>query len=149
MSAKADMSASSFGASLDVARPSAVTVALGGRHGSCLCCVIMSGGAGHRLGWLPVFLLAAFCVLAPGSGAAWPATGGGHGGGHVGGSFRRGREGGRFGGRPVPRVHRGPGVFIFPYYGYDPYYPDYPYAAYCDEYSPYYTPQYCYWDDGP
>jgi hypothetical protein len=30
MSAKADMSASSFGASLDVARPSAVPVALGG-----------------------------------------------------------------------------------------------------------------------
>ena len=62
--------------------------------------------------------------------------------------------GGGFGGRPVPHVHGGPRVFVFPYfydpyYWYDPYYPGYPYAAYCDPYSPSYAPQYCYWDDGP
>jgi hypothetical protein len=33
--------------------------------------------------------------------------------------------------------------FDDPYYGYDPYYPGYPYDAYCDPYSPYYAPQYC------
>src|SRR2546425_8608560 len=128
MSAIADMSSSSFGiasgtrgASLDVRGPSDL---LGGRHGSCLWCVIMSGAARHRDGWLPVFLLAAFFVLTLGSGVASPAVGGGHvgghgggfagvghpggghpggfgGGGHPGGSFPRGREfgGGRFGGR--------------------------------------------------
>jgi len=63
-----------------------------------------------------------------------------------GGSFRGGREfgGGRFGGRPF---HRGPRVFVFPYF-YDPYYGYDPYAAYCDPYAPSYAPQYCYWD-GP
>src|SRR6184192_359784 len=86
----------------------------------------MSGAARHRDGWLPVLVLAAFFVLALGSGAAWPAVVGGHAGGHVsgfaGGGQRgegvpRGREfgGGRFGGGPVPHVHRGPRVFVFPY----------------------------------
>src|SRR5437867_6580819 len=160
MSAIADMSSSSFGlasrtlvASLDVTGPSDL---LGGRHGSCLWCVIMSGAARHRDRWLPL-LLAAFFVITLGSGAAWPAMGGGHGGGHgggfggghPGGSFRGGREfgGGRFGGRPFPHGHRGPGVFVFPYF-YDPYYGYDPYAAYCDPYAPSYAPQYCYWD-GP
>jgi hypothetical protein len=151
--------------SLDLTGPSAVPVALGGRHGSCLCCLIMSGSARHRDAWLPVFLLAAFFVLTLGSGAAWSAVGGGHAGGHaggfasgghLGGGFPRGRDfgGGRFAGRPVPHVHGGPGVFVFPYfydpyYGYYPYYPGYPYAAYCHPYSPAYAPQYCYWDEGP
>ena len=106
---------------------------------------------------MPKLLLAAFFVITLGSGAAWPAMGGGHGGGHgggfggghPGGSFRGGREfgGGRFGGRPFPHGHRGPGVFVFPYF-YDPYYGYDPYAAYCDPYAPSYAPQYCYWD-GP
>ena len=160
MSATADMSSSSFGiasgtrgASLDVTGPSDL---LGGRHGSCLWCVIMSGAARHRDRWLPL-LLAAFFVITLGSGAAWPAMGGGHGGGHgggfggghPGGSFRGGREfgGGRFGGRSFPHGHRGPRVFVFPYF-YDPYYGYDPYAAYCDPYAPSYAPQYCYWD-GP
>jgi len=160
MSAIADMSSSSFGiasgtrvASLDVTGPSDL---LGGRHGSCLWCVIMSGAARHQDRWLPL-LLAAFFVITLGSGAAWPAMGGGHGGGHgggfggghPGGSFRGGREfgGGRFGGRPFPHGHRGPEVFVFPYF-YDPYYGYDPYAAYCDPYAPSYAPQYCYWD-GP
>src|SRR5438876_7151364 len=127
MSATADMSSSSFGiasgtrgASLDLRGPSDP---VGGRHGSCLSCVIMSGAARHRDRWLP-FLLAAFFVITLGSGAAWPAMGGGHGGGHgggfggghPGGSFRGGREfgGGRFGGRPFPHGHRGPGCSVFP-----------------------------------
>ena len=161
MSAIADMSSSSSfgiasgtrGASLDVTGPSDL---LGGRHGSCLWCVIMSGAARHRDRWLPL-LLAALFVITLGSGAAWPAMGGGHGGGHgggfggghPGGSFRGGREfgGGRFGGRPFPHGHRGSGVFVFPYF-YDPYYGYDPYAAYCDPYAPSYAPQYCYWD-GP
>src|SRR5881396_2678080 len=150
MSAIADMSSSSFGiasgtrgASLDVRGPSDL---LGGRHGSCLWCVIMSGAARHRDRWLPL-LLAAFFVLTLGSGAAWPAMGGGHGGGfsggghgggfgdggHGGGSFPRGREfGGRgFGGRPVPHErdhshdHDRRPFFVFPYF-YDPYYGYYP-----------------------
>jgi hypothetical protein len=128
----------------------------------------MSGTARHRDGWLRVLLLAAFLVLAPGSGAAWSAIGGGHGGGFSGGghggAFPRGRDfgGGRFGGRPVPHAHDHDHdrhvrpFFVFPYfydpyYGYYPYYPDYPgnpYDTYCDPYSPYYAPQYCYWD-GP
>src|SRR5438270_11016846 len=120
MSAIADMSSSSFGiasgtrgASLDVTGPSDL---LGGRHGSCLWCVIMSGAARHRDRWLPL-LLAAFFVITLGSGAAWPAMGGGHGGGHGGGfggghpvgSFRGGREFGAapsVGGRSPP----GPGA---------------------------------------
>jgi len=161
MSATADMSSSSFGiasgtrgASLEVRGSSDL---LGGRHGSCLWCVIMSGAARHRDRWLPVLLLAAFFVITLGSGAAWPAMGGGHGGGHgggfggghPGGSFPGGRGfgGGRFGGRSFPHGHRGPRVFVFPY-SYDPYYGYDPYAAYCDPYSPSYAPQYCYWD-GP
>jgi hypothetical protein len=146
------------------------------RHGSCLWRVIMSGARGGT-GWLPVVLLAAFIVTV-GSGAGWPAVGGSHagghaggfgggghpgggrpggfdGGGHGGGSFSRGREfgGSRFGGRTFPHEHGGARVFVFPYsyypdYGYGPYDPGYPYAAYCDPYSPYYAPQYCYWD-GP
>jgi len=127
----------------------------------------MSGSARHRDSWLPALLLAAFLVFALGSGAAWPAIGGGRGGGFSGGghggrTFPRGREFGRggFGGRPVPHEHdhdhNGRPFFVFPYfydpyYGYDPYYPyypGYPYDAYCDPYSPYYAPQYCYWD-GP
>jgi len=136
----------------------------GGGHGYCLWCVIMSSTTRHRDGCLPVFLVVAFLVLMLGSGAAWPATGGGHGGGslgggHGGGGFPRGREfgGGGFGGRPVPHEHDhhhdGRPFFVFPYfydpyYGYDPYYPGYPYDAYCDPYSPDYAPQYCYWD-GP
>jgi hypothetical protein len=109
-------------------------------------------------GKLPVALLVAVFVLALGSGAAWAAVGGGHAGGHAGGfgggrpggSFSRGRE---FGGdrHEHEHEHGGPRVFLFPYfydpyYGYDPYYPGYPYAAYCDPYSAYYAPQYCYWD---
>src|SRR5881396_4061392 len=139
MSAIADMSSSSFGiasgtrgASLDVRGPSDL---LGGRHGSCLWCVIMSGAARHRDRWLPL-LLAAFLVLTLGSGAAWPAMGGGHGGGfsgggHGGGSFPRGPEfgGGGSGGRPVPHEHDHDGrpFFVFPYFD-DPYYR---YDAYC------------------
>jgi len=78
--------------------------------------------------------------------------GGGFGGGHGGGSFPGGREFGRggFGGRPAPHEHDRDGRPIFvlpyfysPYYGYDPFYPDYLYNAYCDPYSPYYAPQYC------
>ncbi len=121
----------------------------------------MSGTARHRDGWLPVFFLAAFLVLTLGNGAAWPTMGGGHGGGfgggHGGGSSPRGREfgGGGSGGRPIPHEHDHDGrpFFVFPYfydpyYGYDPYYPGDAYDAYCDPYSPYYAPQYCYWD-GP
>ena len=161
MSATADMSSSSFGiasgtrgASLEVRGSSDL---LGGRHGSCLWCVIMSGAARHRDRWLPVLLLAAFFVNTLGGGAAWPAMGGGHGGGHGGGfggghpggslSGGRGFGGGRFGGRSFPHGHRGPRVFVFPY-SYDPYYGYDPYAAYCDPYAPSYAPQYCYWD-GP
>ena len=114
---------------------------------------------------MPLVFLGAFLVLALGSGAAWPAVGGGHAGGHVGGlpggghpggGLPRGREfgAGRFGGRPVPHLHGGREVFIFPYfydpyYGYDPYYPGDPYAPYCEPYSPSYAPQYCYWDAAP
>jgi hypothetical protein len=125
----------------------------------------MSAFARHRHGRLPVFILATLFVLTLGSGAAWPAVPGGRAGGHggfagggrPGGNLSRGREfgGGRSGGRPFPHEHEhgGPRVFVFPYiydpyYGYDPYYPDYPYAADCDPDSPYYAPQYCYWDDG-
>jgi len=129
----------------------------------------MSGTAHHGGDWLPVFLLAAFLVLTLGSHAAWPATGGGHGGGfygggHGGGGFPRGREfgGGGLGARQVPHEHHhdhdGRPFFVpyyydpfygyDPYYGYNPYYPGYPYDAYCDRFSPYYAPQYCYWD-GP
>ena len=170
MSARADISASTFGiasgtrsASLDVTGCFGSRVAVGGRHGSCLWYLIMSGAVRHRDGWLAVVALAAFFVIALGGGAAWPAVGGGHGVGHPGGfagggprgeGLPRGREfgNGPFDGRP--RVHGGPRVFAFPYfydpyYGYDPYYPGYPYDAYCDAYSPYYDPQDCYWDDGP
>ena len=110
----------------------------------------MSGTAKHRDGWLPVLLVAAFLVLTLGSGAAWPAMGGGHGGGFSGGGHRGGRGGGS---RRVPHDHDGRPFFVFPYfydpyYGYDPYYPGDPYDAYCDPYSTYYAPQYCYWD-GP
>jgi len=102
-------------------------------------------------------LLAAFLALAMGSGAAWPAIGGGHGGGfgggghggfgggHGGGSVPRGREFGD--GRAFAHERDGRRFFVFPfyepYYGYYPYYPGYPYNAYCDPYSPYYEPQYC------
>jgi len=100
-------------------------------------------------------LLAAFLVITLGSGAAWPAMGGGHGGGfsgggHGSGSFPRGPEfgGGGSGERPVPHEHDhdhdGRPFFVFPYFD-DPYYG---YDAYCDPYSPYYAPEYCYWD-GP
>ena len=72
----------------------------------------------------------------------------------VAGVFREAEGSGvrRFGGRPVPREHDhdhdGRRFFVVPYfydpyYGYDPDYPDYPYDAYCDPYSPYYDPQYC------
>ena len=119
----------------------------------------MSGAARYRDGRLPVFLLATFFLLTLGSGAVWPAVGGGHGGGHGGGFARGGHPGGSFprgrdfGGGRFGHEHGGPRVFVFPYfydpyYGYDPYYPGYPYAAYCDPYSAYYAPQYCYWD-GP
>ena len=158
MSAIADMSSSSFGiasgtrgASLEVRGSSDL---LGGRHGSCLWYVIMSSAARHRDRCLPLLLLAAFLVITLGSGAAWPAMGGGHGGGHGGGfggghpggrvSGGRGFGGGRFGGRSFPHGHRGPRVFVFPY-SYDPYYGYDPYAAYCDPYAPSYAPQYCYW----
>ena len=115
----------------------------------------MSRTTRHRNGCSPVFLVAAFLVLMLASGAAWPTTGGGHGGGSPGGGhgvgrggggFARGRGfGGGFGGRPVPHHdHDGRRFFVSPYF-YDPYYG---YDAYCDPYSPYYAPQYCYWD-GP
>ena len=156
MSATADMSSSSFGIASGTRGASRPFDLLGGRHGSCLWCVIMSGAARHRDRWLPL-LLAALFVITLGSGAAWPAMGGGHGGGHGGGfggghpggslSGGRGFGGGRFGGRSFPHGHRGPRVFVFPY-SYDPYYGYDPYAAYCDPYSPSYAPQYCYWD-GP
>ena len=136
----------------------------GGRHGSCHWWVIMFTAARHRDDWLPVLLLAGFLALALGSGVAWPAVGGGHaggfaggghpGGGRPGGSFPGGREfgGDRFGGRHG-HEHDSGRFFVFPYFydpyfGYDPYYPYYPYDAYCDPHSPYYAPQYCYWD-GP
>src|SRR6266478_390485 len=157
MSATADMSSSSFGIASEIRGVSRPFDLLGGRHGSCVWCVIMSGAARHRDRWLPVLLLAAFFVITLGSGAVWPAMGGGHGGGHgggfggghPGGSFSGGRGfgGGGFGGRSFPHGHRGPRVFVFPY-SYDPYYGYDPYAAYCDPYSPSYAPQYCYWD-GP
>src|SRR3989442_14888909 len=140
MSATADISSSSFGiasgtrgASLEVRGSSDL---LGGRHGSCLWCVIMSGAARHRDRWLPVLLLAAFFVITLGSGAAWPAMGGGHGGGHGGGfgggpprgGFFRGPgvRGGRFGGRSLPpRPPRPRGVVLPPspppHYRDDPY----------------------------
>src|SRR5437016_13523970 len=97
----------------------------------------MSGTARHRDGWLRVLLLAAVLVLALGSGAAWPAIGGGHGGGfsgggHRGGAFTRGRElgGGSLRARQVPHEHDhdhdAPPVFVFPY-SYDPYYMYNPY----------------------
>jgi len=124
----------------------------------------MSGTAHDRNGWLPILLLAAFLVLTPGSGAVWPATGAGHGGGfsggaHGGGRLPQGRQPGRggFDGRRFPHDHDhrhdDRQFFVFPYFydpyfGYDPYYPGYPYDAYCDPYSPYYAPDYCYWD-GP
>ena len=116
----------------------------------------MSLAVRHRDGWLTVLLLATLFVLVLGRGAASPAVGGhggGHfggyaGGGHPGGSSPRGREfgGGHFDGRRFPHGHGGPRVFVFPY---DPYYGYDPYAPYCDPYSPFYAPQYCYWDDGP
>src|SRR6266404_9482444 len=112
MSATADMSSSSFGIASGIRGVSRPFDLLGGRHGSCLWCVIMSGAARHRDRWLPVLLLAAFLVITLGSDAAWPAMGGGHGGGHgggfgggrPGGSFSGGRGfgGGRFGGRSFP-----------------------------------------------
>ena len=124
----------------------------------------MSGTAHDRNGWLSVPLLAAFLFLTLGSGAVWPATGVGHGGGfsrggHGGGHLPQGREFGRggFDGRRFPHDHDhrhdDRQFFVFPYsydpyFGYDPYYPGYPYDAYCDPYSPYYAPDYCYWD-GP
>jgi len=162
MSAGADMSSWSSGiASLTRGRTLDFSglAPSGGRHGSCVSSVIMFGGSRHRDGWLRVAFLAAFLFLAWGSGAASPAVGGGHAGGHVGGfaggshpggGSPRGREfgSGRFEGRRFPHERGGPRVFVFPYF-YDPYYPYYPYAAYCDPYSPVYTPQYCYWDDGP
>jgi hypothetical protein len=125
----------------------------------------MSDVSRHRDGWLSGLLRAGFLVIALGNGAAWPAVEGGHGsglsvaghgggfgGGHGGGSFPGGRAFGRggFGGRPVPHDHDRDGRRIFvlpyfysPYYGYDPFYPDYFYNAYCDPYSPYYAPEYC------
>jgi hypothetical protein len=100
--------------------------------------------------------------------------GGGHVGNFGGGQFHGGRfgaghfAGGRFGGRQFGRFpgrfhnfgnnrfffHHGRGfhgVFVFdfpfgvPYYAYAPY--PYPYYAgpYCDPYSPWYNPSYCYW----
>src|SRR5215813_5222303 len=107
-------------------------------------------GVSRRDGWLPGLLRATFLVIALGNSVA--GHGGGFGGGHGGGSFPGGREFGRggFGGRPAPHEHDRDGRPIFvlpyfysPYYGYDPFYPDYLYNAYCDPYSPYYAPQYC------
>ena len=131
------------------------------------CCVNMSCTA-HRYGWLPAVILVSFLVLTLGSGAAWPATGGGHGGGFSGGGHGGGFRGGSHGGHGGGNFPRGPELdgrgfggrhehdhddddrrfFVFPYYvpyyGYDPYYPyPYPYDAYCDPYSPYYAPEYC------
>jgi len=114
----------------------------------------------HRGSRLSVAVLAAFFVLAGGGGAALPAVGEAHPGGHVGGfaggGHPRGRvfEDGRFRGQGVPHRHRGPEVFVFPYLydpydGYGQYYPGEPYDAYCDTYSPWYNPQYCFWDGGP
>jgi len=161
------MSASPFGIAsgtrgtkLDVTGPSDGSVPRAAGTAVASRRFIMSGIARHRDGWLPVLLLVAFLVLALGSGAAWPAvgfSGGGHGGfagGHGSGSFPRGRGFGSrgFGGRPFPhghdRDHAGRPFLVVPYfydpyYGYDPDYPDYPYDAYCDPYSPYYAPQYC------
>ena len=74
--------------------PSGGPVPLGGRHGSCLWCVTISGAARHRGSWLPVLLLAAFFVITLGGGAAWPAVGGGHAGGQGGGFAGGGRPGG-------------------------------------------------------
>ena len=166
MSASADMSSSSFGIASEP-RGAALQDA-GFSGGSCPWrsawslppYVIMSDIAHHGNGWLPVLLLAAFLALTLGSGTASPATGGGghgggfSGGGHGAGGLSRGREfgGGAFGGRRVPHGHdhdrHSRPVFVFPYfydsyYGYDPDYPDYPYDAYCDPYSPYYAPQHC------
>ena len=130
--------------------------------------VIMRTRARHRGAWCPVVLLVTFLVLMGGSRAALPAIGGGHvgsplggvaGGAHPGGAPPRGRAFGDGGvvGRRVPHWYGGRRVFVLPYfydpyYGYDPYGlydPPYLYAPYCDPYSPYFTPQYCYWDGAP
>jgi hypothetical protein len=90
------------------------------------------------------FCLVAVLAIVLASGTAWGRGGGG--GGHFGGS------GGHFGGhgfhgddRFAHGGHffhdRGGAFFFSPYY----YYPYYPYDyAYCDPYSPYYRPAYCY-----
>ena len=116
--------------------------------------------------------VAAILVLALNCGTAWSIGGGGHGGGfgggHVGGGFGDGHGGGSFGGgHPAgvpPGAWRTPGfspdrhtfsrfghgrsTAVFPYlyspYGsYGFYDPGYPYYAPCDQYSPYYNPEYC------
>jgi len=87
---------------------------------------------------------------------------GGHFGGRQFGRFDGGRFSGgfhhfphdRFGFRHGHGFH-GAFVFGFPFYAYPPYpyyaaYSPYPYYAggYCDPYSPWYNPAYCYWGYG-
>ena len=111
----------------------------------------------HPRRWSSAFALVAVLWLALGSGVAWARGGGGGGGG---GGFGEGGHAGGFGGGGHLGGGRGsfdrfgPGRFphldhdrevspylYYPYYGYDPA----PYNAYCDSYSAYYSPQFCYY----
>src|SRR6266404_6093758 len=113
-------------------------------------------------GWSSAFALCAVLCLALGSGVAWArgggggGAGGGHGGGFGGGGHFGGSRGpgvgglhdsGRFGQGGFPHLDHDREVRPFlhyPYYGY-PYYSYDPYDPYCDSYSAYYNPQYCYY----
>src|SRR5437899_4098338 len=110
----------------------------------------------HPPGWSSAFALCAVLCLALGSGVAWArgggggGAGGGHGGGFGGGGHFGGSRGpsvgglhdfGRFGHGGFPHLDHDREVRPFlgyPYYGYDASDP------YCDSYSAYYNPQYCY-----
>ncbi|TML84060.1 MAG: hypothetical protein E6G09_07955 [Actinobacteria bacterium] len=112
----------------------------------------------HPPRWSSAFALCAVLCLALGSGVAWArgggggGAGGGHGGGFGGGGHFGGSRGpgvgglhdfGRFGHGGFPHLDHDREVRPFlgyPYYGYDAYDP------YCDSYSVYYNPQYCYYD---
>jgi hypothetical protein len=53
----------------------------------------------------------------------------------------------RFGDERFPHLDHGPEIsshLYAPFYGYGYYGPGYPYDPYCDPYSPYYKPAYCY-----
>jgi len=99
-----------------------------------------------------VFVFTVVLLSGMTGGVADAAVRGGFGG-DVGHGAQRGRPSGAqpFRGRAPTHFHRGPELFVVPYpydfyYGVSPYDPDY--VPYCDAYSPYYNPQYCYWGDG-